>query len=284
MLLPSTDLQPRLQAVHRCPAPCPQHTHTSCSRHSSPPPLLQPPIPFAHLCDASSCQRCFLFLCMHTWGACVHDTAQQPGDGKQLEKWLASGPSQFSNAVAGNRLMDMGILSLTWAGSCTEEKEREGEVLSLQTKAALSWEWEKLNIIAERTIVSNAQAHPSKISLLCSEICWAAHLVTTKHISPSFLSPFSLSSSPSALLAVTINCNHKTSDSSETKPEVSAATVPISKTHSLVILMRHYCWHLPTKMGFESRYQSCLQNVGFLWRTEFTELYCKCHRGAQLFV
>lgn len=76
------------------------------------------------------------------------------------------------------------------AGNYTEEKEREGEVLSPQAKAALSWEWKKLNITDERTIISNAQTHPSKISLLSSEICRTACFVTTRHSSLSFLYPF----------------------------------------------------------------------------------------------
>lgn len=129
-----------------------------------------------------------------------------------------------------------------------EGKGRRG--FKSSDKAALSWEWKKLNIADEGTIVSNTQTHPSKISLLCSKICWTACLVTTGRISLSFLSPFSLASSPSVLLAVTAKCNHKKSDSSETKAEVSTSTVPISKTHSSDILMRHYCWHLLGKMGW----------------------------------
>lgn len=58
----------------------------------------------------------------------------------------------------------------------------------------------------------------------------------------------SLASSPSVPLQVTTKRNHKKSVSGERKTEVNVSTAPISKTHSSVILMRHYRLHLLEKM------------------------------------
>lgn len=87
---------------------------------------------------------------------------------------------------------------------------------------------------------------------LCFVVRFAGQLVLSQP--DTFLFLFfsfplpSLAFSPSVPLAVTTKCNHKKSDSGATKTEVDVSTVPISKTHSSVILMRHYDWHLLGKM------------------------------------
>lgn len=119
-----------------------------------------------------------------------------------------------------------------------EGKDRRG---FKSINAALSWEWKKLNISDERTIISNILILPKTLSFV---VRFAGQLV----LSQPDTFPF-LPSSPSVPLAGgTIKCNHKKSDSGETKTEVDVPTVPISKTHSSVILMRHYCWHLLGKV------------------------------------
>lgn len=76
---------------------------------------------------------------------------------------------------------------------------------------------------------------------------FAGQLVLSQPDTFPFLSPFPpLLQFP--LQGETIKCNHKRSDSGESKTEVNVSTVPISKTHSSVILMRHYCWHLCGKV------------------------------------
>lgn len=75
-------------SAHTTPAPpSRQHMHSA----SSPPARSLPRLTFTHLDDASSCQRCFLFIFKRVWGwACAQCIAQCLGDDKQLESDLVA--------------------------------------------------------------------------------------------------------------------------------------------------------------------------------------------------
>lgn len=108
-------------------------------------------------------------------------------------KWADRPPARLSGVAGGNSLKETEESMSYWISQGSRElHRREGKGrrrLCLQTKAALCWEWKKLNITDERTMSIMLRLILPRS--LCSENCWTACLVTTRLISLSFLSfPF----------------------------------------------------------------------------------------------